>query len=110
MMRTATHQGHIGSKSDDSPHLCLRAVHHHSVPPPAPSPLPRDTRPPAGSLRFRQGDACAAKSLSILLRAVRLYGEASLALNAFSPRGGKEPPMKFAFLGYGVEENWDAMS
>jgi hypothetical protein len=31
-------------------------------------------------------------------------------LNALSPRRNKELPMKFAFLGYHLEQNWNAMS
>jgi hypothetical protein len=31
-------------------------------------------------------------------------------LNPFAPRRNKEPPMKFALLGYHLEQNWDAKS
>src|SRR5262245_18141254 len=43
--------------------------------------------------------------MSIVRRAVRLNGG-----DAYSTGRKKEPPMKFAFLGYHSEPNWGAMS
>src|SRR5262245_51278407 len=48
--------------------------------------------------------------MSIPRRAVRLISGAPSFWEPISRRPNKEPPMKFAFLGYHFEQNWGAMS
>jgi len=65
---------------------------------------------PGGKKEKRRRIAALQKALSIWRPAIRLLGGASDALNTFTHRPNKEPPMKFAFLGYSREQYWDAMS
>src|SRR5581483_8194907 len=69
----------------------------------------RDLRLDHGSLRGSGGYAGSPQKtspVSISLRAVRLQSRVSLPFHL----ANKEPAMKFAFLGYHVEQNWASMS